>query len=264
MTDFATFARDHGLIVRHVVADGRVHRVPTEAHPRKRNGAYAFDGTRGFVQAWDVHAEAIPYRDNPEKPIARPVNRGQDERKAREAAMVEATAIVARSVAKSHPYLTSKGFPLAVGLVDPSDGRLVIPMYDATRYGYLTSVQRITDDGDKKFLTGGRAKDAVFHLGRGNSDVLVEGYATGLSVLAALRELYRKARVVVCFSASNLVGVARLYSGFVVADNDASKTGEQAAVKSGLPWVMPKDLGDANDLHQREGIRAVCALLRSA
>lgn len=30
MTDFLAFARDHGLILDHVVTDGRVHRVRTE------------------------------------------------------------------------------------------------------------------------------------------------------------------------------------------------------------------------------------------
>lgn len=118
-------------------------------------------------------------------------------------------------------------------------------------------------DGSKLFLKGGVAKDAVYHLGRGDADVLVEGFATGLSVRTAMDALYRSCRVVVCFSAGNLASVARLYTrALVVADNDASQAGETAARKSGLRWVMPPAVGmDANDLHQKEGLPALKALL---
>jgi phage/plasmid primase-like uncharacterized protein len=51
----------------------------------------------------------------------------------------------------------------------------------------------------------------VFFIGpiRCSERWLVEGYATGLSVRAALRELHREAQVVVCFSAFNLAHVGR-------------------------------------------------------
>ena len=90
----------------------------------------------------------------------------------------------------------------------------------------------------------------------------MEGYATGLSVAAALKLMYRPAQVVVCFSAGNLGHVAERIGGrrFVVADHDASGTGERVAVASGLPWVMPKS-GDANDLHQSAGLLAVRSML---
>jgi len=260
MTDFATFARAHGLRIRDLIPDGKVRRCPTDTKPRKRNGAYAWDGRKGFVQDWTIHPEAIPFRGEaaPQTRVEPPRNVG----KAREAARVLAREIIARSAFQTHPYLVAKGFPKAQGLVDPTDGRLIVPMYNARRYGEVLSVQRIGADGTKLFLKDGTAKDAVFHLGRGPTDVLVEGYATGLSVKAALDAMYRKARVVVCFSAGNLASVAAHYSGFVVADNDASKAGEEAARKAGLPWVMPDEVGmDANDLHQRDGLEAVRALL---
>lgn len=263
MTDFATFARDHGLIVSHVIADGRVHRVPTETKPRRKNGAYAFDGTHGFVQDWTVHQEAIPFRDGTVKPSPVRLAVTQAVRKDAEAAAAQAHEIVKRCAFQKHPYLAAKGFPKECGLVDPLDGRLIVPMYDANRYTRLLSVQRIAIDGSKLFLKGGVAKDAVYHLGRGDADVLVEGFATGLSVRTAMDALYRSCRVVVCFSAGNLASVARLYArALVVADNDASQAGETAARKSGLRWVMPATVGmDANDLHQREGLPALKALL---
>jgi putative DNA primase/helicase len=88
-------------------------------------------------------------------------------------------------------------------------------------------VQRISADGTKLFLPGGKAKGSVFFIGPlvAHERWLVEGYATGLSVRAALRELHRDAQVVVCFSAGNLAHVGRLVKelrpkAYVFADND--------------------------------------------
>lgn len=259
---FLAFARDHGLILDHVIADGRVHRCATETKPRKRNGAWAYDGSRGFVQDWTVHPTAIPYRGTSITPSPVRQKRAQGVRRDAEAATHLARQIIASSAFLPHPYLARKGFAAESWLVDPTDGRLVVPMYDAKRYSRLLSVQRIAPDGTKMFLRGGIAKDAVYHLGRGPEDVLVEGLATALSVRAALASLYRQARVVVCFSAGNLAAVARYYRGMVVADNDASGTGEAAAKKTGMRYVMPPDVGtDANDLHQQRGIEALRKLL---
>src|SRR5205807_706613 len=95
--------------------------------------------------------------------------------------------------------------------------------------------------------------------------LLCEGYATALSVRAALQSLYRDDRVIVCFSAGNLARVAGLYGprAVVVADNDASGTGEAAARSTGLSWVMPAEVGqDANDLHLARGVAAIVDLVR--
>jgi putative DNA primase/helicase len=117
---------------------------------------------------------------------------------------------------------------------------------------------------EKKMLHGMRAKNAVLYLG--NRDLpecwLVEGFSTGLSLRHALRSVGLSASVVVCFSASNLIQVADQIPGmrYVFADNDASKTGENAAIKTGLPWTMADTVGwDANDLHLKESLFAVVA-----
>jgi putative DNA primase/helicase len=68
--------------------------------------------------------------------------------------------------------------------------------------------------------------------------------------------------VVVCFSASNMIQVADQIQGkrFVFADNDESKTGENSAIQTGLPWTMADQEGwDANDLHKNNGLFAVVA-----
>jgi putative DNA primase/helicase len=92
------------------------------------------------------------------------------------------------------------------------DGELLIPMREFRHYAQINSVQRIAADGTKLFLPGGKAKGSVFFIGPllAQERWLVEGYATGLSVRAALRELHREAQVVVCFSAGNLAHVGRL------------------------------------------------------
>ena len=111
---------------------------------------------------------------------------------------------------------------------------------------------------------------ASFSIGAGRLEVLCEGYATGLSVRAALAGLCLPARVTCCFSASNLATVAeRRRHAVVIADNDRPVaqfgglgTGEFYARRTGLPWAMPTDLGtDANDLHLGRGLPALQGLL---
>ena len=110
---------------------------------------------------------------------------------------------------------------------------------------------------------GMKAKAAVFRMGdkAAPETFLCEGYATGLSILAALRSVGLRASVLVCFSAGNLVTVAPAIrgKGFVFADNDRSEAGERAAQQTGLPYCMSDRVGeDANDLHMRAGLMAVC------
>ncbi len=170
-----------------------------------------------------------------------------------------------RAALDSHPYLASKGFTTEKGFV--LNGELLIPMREFTRYRCVNSLQRISADGTKLFLPGGKAKGSVYFIGPlvANERWLVEGYATGLSVRAALQELHRIAQVIVCFSAGNLSHVGRLARrpAFVFADNDESGAGAKAAEETGLPWTMPPQVGeDANDYAQRLGTRALAKLIR--
>lgn len=265
MSEFVAFARSHGLLIDHAPPDGRVHRCRTEAKPRKRNGAFLFDGRSGWVQDWTIHPKAIGYRIAGDVEVRR-IDRGalaRQERARRDEAAWTARDIILRSELTTHPYLAAKGFPLWPGLVD--GGKLIVPMRSFERYRErIYSVQMIDADGSKKFLPGGRAKGAVYRIGTGFDVWLVEGYATALSVHAALESLYRKAEVWVCFSAGNLQHVARHVACRIFADHDSSGTGQQVAADSGRAWVMSPVAGeDANDLHQRAGVRAVAELMRS-
>lgn len=263
---FPDFARAVGLNAPHYLDDGRVHRCATAAHPRKRNGAYRWEGDWGWCQDWANHVEPVIWKDHtkPAQVRQRPVVDADLHRHA--AAAAEASRIVGKCEQGPHPYLSSKGFPKAEGLLD-FDGRLVVPMRSCVTYTRIQSLQWISKDGEKKFMTGGKARGGIFALGSGEEQWLCEGYATGLSVQAALAKLYRQSRVVVCFSAGNLAHVAGCLRGrrFVVADNDQSGTGERVARAAGLPWVMPPTVGDdANDFHQRDGVFALADLLRGA
>ena len=76
----------------------------------------------------------------------------------------------------------------------------------------------------------------------------VEGYASGLSLQKVLEACKVNYKILVTFSAGNLLRFAKRIDGIVIADNDASKTGEKAAIESGRKWWMPPVVGhDIND-----------------
>ena len=268
---FQAFAQSHGLIIPEIIPDGRWHRVRTEDHPRKKNGAYLYDGSRGVVKNWAADTgfetwKEEQQRHNVGRKVVKDIARSlRDERERHARARIEAAKLLSECEQATHPYLTAKGFPEAKGLIHAS-GDLMIPMRDCQDYGAINSVQRIKPDGSKLFIPGGKAKGSVFVIGRGarGERFLVEGYATGLSVQAALIELRKRCEVWVCFSDSNLVHVAQFVRrpAFVVADNDRSFAGLKAAKLTELPFVIPETVGeDFNDLHQRAGLRSAVELL---
>ena len=272
---FLDHARYYGLIIKDLRMDGRWHRVPTEDKPRKRNGAYLFDGSRGVVKNWATMENFAQWPERGDRSV-QPVDVEEiiARRKKADSEAIENRAKACRRAAEdvsmatlaTHAYLASKGFPEASGLV--LNGSLVIPMRDY-KSNALVNVQKVDITGQKRFLPGGQSKGAVLVLGKkaGAEKWLVEGYATGLSVKTALDAMHRRAEVWICFSAGNLTFLAGKIPGvrYVVADNDASGTGQKAAEATGLPWVMPPVVGeDANDLHKRAGLWALVKLLREA
>ena len=156
-------------------------------------------------------------------------------------------------VQRGHPYMVRKGFPEVPMHV--WNELLLIPLRPLGEYRKISSLQIIDAEGRKKYLRGGRVSGCVFQLGAGRERWWCEGLCTGLSINEALRGLRRRASVIVCFSAGNLKKMAK--GGFVVADNDASGTGEQVARATGLRWWMPPERGDANDFHLEHGLLAL-------
>tara|TARA_R110002012_G_scaffold204463_1_gene374155 strand:- start:2253 stop:4235 length:1983 start_codon:yes stop_codon:yes gene_type:complete len=168
---------------------------------------------------------------------------------------------------EKHPYLERKQV-LSYGLRKDKHDNLVLPLKDGQ--GTIVGLQYISDEGEKRFLTGSKKSGSFFLLGReifNASDSLnyAEGYATAASIYAD-----RSQPVVVAFDAYNLIKVAEvMYQYFpkhkhiFVADNDDSNTGENEAKKAasyiqksgGYAEVqMPETQGDYNDHATEEAL----------
>lgn len=277
MTDFISFARAHNVDIDpgRLYPSDKIKRCGTVEKPRSGNGAYFWDGQKGWVMDWSGEARVVWFNDPKAKPwtdeekrawAAKRSSAASDQETRYQHAAIQATQVLKSAKLDLHPYLEIKGFKEEKGLV--LDDKLLVPMRNVSTnaiQGYQAIRWNMEERKyEKKMLTGMRAKNAVLFMGdrRFGESWLVEGYATGLSVRNALRSAGMPASVVVCFSASNLVQVADQIPGkrFVFADNDESKTGEKAAQQTGLPWTMADEVGwDANDLHLKKGLFAVVA-----
>lgn len=224
-------------------------------HEAKQNG-WKDEGyqqpTRAQIEA---QQQAIALRQSIE---------GQERFKTARAAALKADWILGQCKSEKHAYLQSKGFSESEGLVwrpDAETNLLCIPMYVA---GNLAGVQMIDKHGGKKYLSGQITSQAEYCFDAGGisaTDFWVEGYASGLSLQACLNALKTRARIHVTFSAQNLQRMA--HSGYVIADNDTSLTGQNAATATGLPYWMPSIEGtDINDLHKSVGTFKASQVLR--
>lgn len=268
--NFVAFAAIHGLDIRRL-EQGRITRCATKDHPTKKNGAYLFAGDFGWIQNWESNLEPEYWHD---ETIVKPEDlaalrsrmessrkqHAQDRAKDALAASKRAQTIISSAIPEQHAYLDSKGWR-DTGLVwypNEDTNLLVIPMRIA---GMLAGCQLIDRDGNKKFLKGQRTNGAEYVFGARGIDVWCEGWATARSISECLAMTGVQARVHACFSAGNLKRMAK--TGFVVADNDASQTGEKAAQATGLPYWLPKATGtDFNDYHAAVGTFAAGMKLR--
>lgn len=257
MSDFIQFCRSHGVILDRMPPPGQWARVKTMDKPRHRNGAVKWLGDVGFVQNWATMEEPAIWKAqgsdiSPAKirEINRNAQRESDKRAAQ--AAHKAQEILSECELSTHPYLESKGFPDAVVNVW-KDETAVIPMRAG---GRIVGCQMITPDGDKKFLFGQRSGGAEFVFGQKGRHVICEGYATALSAQAVLRNIKAPYIIHVAFSAGNMKRIAQTLSGgIVLADHDASGTGERVAREIGWPyWMSDVEGEDFNDAHQRKGI----------
>lgn len=250
---FEDFCRVHGLRVNSVVI-GKWMAVPTDDHPKKRNGRYKFLGDVGWVQNWATMTTPEMWRSGEERSpkIQRLIQAVDHDRQeaARQAAQ-KAGWILHNSTLNKHPYLERKGFPDESGAV--WNGLLVVPMRIGSR---LTGAQLINDKGEKKFLQGQVTKSASFVIDARGIPIFCEGLATGLSIRAVMRAMKIRYTIYVCFSAGNLKLITRnVEGGIVVADNDLNHTGKIAAEESGKPYWLSETVGeDFNDYHLRVGL----------
>ena len=253
---FEDFALQHGLIIKSIVM-GKWVRVPTTDHPSSRNGAYFYEGDSGAVQNWALHTKPVPWRPSEPvsidyKSIQERIRKHEAERKKAHAEAAKKAALIMKSAVKSrHPYLAKKGFQDE--LIWVWNNMAVIPM---RINGSLIGCQLIDPHGGKRFLTGQNNKGAVAVFDNKGREILCEGYATALSVRRALRANRTRYKLIVCFSAGNMLEVAKsLPKAVVVADNDP--TGVSTAVSTGKPyWVSDVDGEDFNDAELRLGAQS--------
>lgn len=266
---FEEFARSLGLIINSVEM-GKWVATPTEDHPRKRNGRYKYMGDHGWVQNWATMSSPAIWKGQslsltPDQIRKAKFTADRERKEAAEKAAAKAGWILHQCRQAFHPYLTNKGFPEEEGNVWMTDDALllVIPMRVD---GRLVGCQLVDDKGEKKFLSGQITKGATFTMDAKGVPIFVEGYATALSVRSAMKAVKVRYSIHVCFSASNMEFIARkIPGGLIIADNDASRTGEKTAKKTGKPyWISPAVGEDFNDYHARVGLFRASQSLKQA
>lgn len=184
--------------------------------------------------------------------------------------------------AASHEYIARKlGLPDGLRVYSGSlsiagaacEGALVLPCY--TLAGELASLQFVPPEGKKLFLPGRKLPpDACLIVGgpvkADGACYIVEGIGQAWSAHQATR-----APAVVCFGWGRVAGVAKALrerhkaARFVLVP-DVGKENQAAAIARDIhgAWVeLPPELGqngDLNDLHQRDSMKAVAALLEQS
>lgn len=245
--NFTDFAYQYGLIIDNLIF-GKWARVRTLDKPNKTNGAYIFDGCTGAVINFATMEAHAPYKSN--KPFVvdyHHIKLANEDKLAKQAKASEKAEYILKNAKKAkHPYLIRKGFD-ENGWVWKE--MLIVPMRVD---GRLVGCQMINADGTKKFLSGQRTKGASLVMDEKGRDVLVEGYATGLSVRRALRLLKVAFKIHVCFSASNMLEIAKnAVNPLVVADNDP--VGVRTAKKIASTYWVGEAGEDFNDYELRLG-----------
>ena len=286
---FRDILTDKGLIPAEIMADGKLHRCPTQTKPHKQNGAYIAhvdipatlwwcnweNGEQGTFcteekQTLSV-SELSAWRER-QHSIQRQREAEYAERHAEAAQLARQEWNSALMCDANHPYLRSKGIPALEGIRQARDGALLIPVLDTA--DNLQSLQRIYPDGTKRFLVGGKVSGGQFIIqGQPEKPIAIcEGFATGASI-----HLATGWTVHVAFSANNMPVVAKPARDrftdkaiIICGDNDEAgrKRGEEAAGLANAQLLFPHftdDNGtDFNDLHQIEGIEAVRSQLETA
>ena len=229
---FEQSMRADGLMPSDIVADGRIRRCKTDAHPSKRNGWYVLhaDG-RGAWGDWASgsgsalghwHDAQATLRAADPAAQERIKRQREQERAHRIQAMRSARAFwhQARPLNRPHPYIERKGLsPLGCAGLRQHDGLLVVPVWAGE---WITSVQTITAEGEKRFWYGAPVDSGAYALRRDRAAVTV--FAEGLSTALAIFQSVRAASVVCCFNAGNLLKAAQAYkphgSVVIAADHD--------------------------------------------
>ena len=275
-----------------IVADGKLHRFATNGRRDDDSGWYVLyddgvpagafgDWRTGTKETWCgksdrqmSESERTQYRQR-----LAPVQRARDEAQRRrdETGAQRASTVWASLNAASltHPYLIRKQVkPYEIRQFNscfPGEaGGLAIPMCDES--GTLYSIQSITANGAKSFMTRARVRGCFHLIGEvGEVLCLCEGYATAASIHEATG--YPAA---VAFSAGNLLPVAHALRDkhphvtiLLCGDHDKSGVGQKAAQEaaeaiSGLVVIPTEEGMDWNDVAVTQGLGAVKVAIETA
>jgi phage/plasmid primase-like uncharacterized protein len=289
---FTKHCEAQGLVIRDLIADGEIHRVP---HISSKKGAV--DGWYilhlsgkipvGVCGCWKEPTFESKWMADIGRNMSFSERLEHDKLIAEIRAKREADRLASQQVAAEkaedevgtyadasadHPYLVRKRIE-PHGIKIDRAGRLVVPVID--QEGEILSYQTIDADGNKRFLKGGKIEGGFYEL-RGNRKVIFigEGFATCASIHQATGFT-----TLVAFDCGNLAKVAKsakemfLGSRIVIcADNDQFTEGNPGITKAkaaaGLvfgeivyPIFNESELAskptDFNDLHTLQGIEAV-------
>lgn len=274
-------------------ADGKLHRFKTEGD-HNRNSFYVLHADppaagmfgcwkRGLKENWctrngsefsNAEWTAIRslWRDAEQE-------RERTERERQEQAMKTAAWILDRAKpVHSHRYLSTKGVK-PFGDLREYRGLLVLPLWDAT--GVLHSLQFISPNGRKRFLSGGRVQGCFFTVTDKPAGriAICEGYATAASIHQATGWA-----TVAAMNCGNLKPAAEALRAkwpereIVIAGDDdqwtegnpgrrkATDAANTIKAKLVLPQFKNTETKptDFNDLHQLEGIAIVKAQIELA
>jgi putative DNA primase/helicase len=287
-----------------IIGDGKIQRFSSNGNPRDKAGWYVFHDDERPAGRFGCNRSQIDAtwssknkrEFTPEEKQA--WRKKMDDAKAqREAEAVRERAECATRSAQmweqaqeiSHPYGVRKQVGTEGSRV--LNGELLIPLRHGP--GAIVGLQRIAEDGEKKFLKGTPITGAYTVLGKPSKlgpVVICEGWATGMSIRAATGYC-----VVVAFNAGNIKPVAKKIRAalpeaeiIIAADDDAftvrpashPQAGEAwnpgvlAAVEAATEirakiatprWEDERGKGtDFNDLHISESLESVKTRINSA
>lgn len=281
------------------LADNGVENVPTiQINPSKfqrfgKDQKYSvkYDGNFGYLKDWSGEIDEIFwFSDTTQKELSNEEKRQlknqiEAERKQREEELkiqhqqskIKATQVFQNlSDNGDSPYLVAKKLLPVDGIkfgCDEKGNFIATALIDEN--GEISTLQKIYDDGTKRFLSGGRKTGCYTKFGNSSSNLvyICEGFATGLSILLAKPD----ALIIAAYDCGNLRSVAQNISGkysdrkiIIAGDNDLTKLrnigkekAEEVAKEFGFDAVFPSfknissNPSDFNDLYQLEGIEEV-------
>ncbi|BBO88185.1 DUF3987 domain-containing protein [Desulfosarcina ovata] len=215
-SDFRNAIAEHGPAPAEIVADGNVHRYDID-EPGDKAGWYLLHGDgvpAGVFGNWKtgVSTTWCAKQSHEMTEAEQAENRWRiedarlqrEEEKAKSQARARTKAVdmlaMAGPAPADHPYLVMKG--VAPAGLKVLNGNILVPVVDDT--GAVCSLQTMSPDGQKLFLTGGRIKGCSYTI-PGNGDLYIgEGFATMASIHAATG-----GTCICAFNAGNLESVVK-------------------------------------------------------